>query len=71
MHRTITQELLDWKNSVNKKPLVLKGARQVGKTYSLLHFGKTFYEEKGYKCHYIDFYKAENIYSLEVKKTSE
>ena len=35
MKRKITQKLLDWKNKPNHKPLILKGARQVGKTYIL------------------------------------
>lgn len=40
MERTIYQQLLDWKTSVHRKPLILQGARQVGKTYILKHFGK-------------------------------
>ena len=32
MERNATELLVKWKNSVNRKPLVLKGARQVGKT---------------------------------------
>lgn len=48
MDRKITKSLIDWKNSPNRKPLVLFGARQVGKTYSLLAFGKEYYREVAY-----------------------
>ena len=37
-----------WKNSVHRKPLSLQGARQVGKTYSILEFGRTHYENVAY-----------------------
>ena len=37
-----------WKNSVHRKPLNLQGARQVGKTYSILEFGRTHYENVAY-----------------------
>ncbi len=48
MDRKITKKLIAWKNSKNRKPLVLFGARQVGKTYSLLAFGKEHYREVAY-----------------------
>jgi predicted AAA+ superfamily ATPase len=41
MQRKITSELLAWKGSKDRKPLILNGARQIGKTYSLAEFGKT------------------------------
>ena len=44
MHRKITIFLDYWKNSKYRKPLILQGARQVGKTYSVLEFGRTHYE---------------------------
>ncbi|OGT22618.1 MAG: hypothetical protein A3C55_00105, partial [Gammaproteobacteria bacterium RIFCSPHIGHO2_02_FULL_42_13] len=44
MERTITHQLLAWKQSKRRKPLVLEGARQVGKTYSVLHFGENEYK---------------------------
>jgi len=40
--RKISQELLVWKNSTNRKPLVLRGARQVGKTTVINHFAESF-----------------------------
>ena len=42
MKRAIMKELLAWKNSGRRKPLVLRGARQVGKTWVLEEFGRTF-----------------------------
>lgn len=48
MERLITKKLLDWKNSPRRKPLLIKGARQVGKTYTLLDFGKKYYENVVY-----------------------
>lgn len=39
--------LLEWKNSTNKKCIIIKGARQVGKTYLVRAFGKTEYENFG------------------------
>ncbi|MDD2400902.1 MAG: ATP-binding protein [Clostridia bacterium] len=48
MKRKITQFLLEWKESSYRKPLILQGARQVGKTYSILDFGKTYYENVAY-----------------------
>lgn len=42
MKRRIMQELLKWKDSKRRKPLVLRGARQVGKTWVLEEFGKSF-----------------------------
>ena len=40
MKRFITDKLIKWKNSKDRKPLILKGARQVGKTYVLKDFGE-------------------------------
>ena len=48
MKRNITKELLSWKESVFRKPLILQGARQVGKTYSVLEFGREHYEHVVY-----------------------
>ena len=43
MKRSITNELKKWKESPYRKPLILYGARQIGKTYSVLDFGKREY----------------------------
>ena len=48
MFRKITQFLLEWKENPYRKPLILEGARQVGKTYSILDFGRRYYENVAY-----------------------
>lgn len=48
MKRNIEKALLDWKNSTARKPLLIFGARQIGKTYSMLEFGKEFYDNVAY-----------------------
>lgn len=48
MKRELENELLKWKESHNRKPLILKGARQVGKTWILKEFGKNNYESVAY-----------------------
>ena len=44
MKREIINELIKWKESKNRKPLIVQGARQVGKTYIIKEFGKKYYE---------------------------
>lgn len=48
MYRKIMDYLKEWKHSEHRKPLILQGARQVGKTYSILEFGRTCYENVAY-----------------------
>ena len=48
MYRDVINQLVAWKNSEDRKPLVVLGARQVGKTYSLLDFGKKHYKYVAY-----------------------
>ena len=48
MYRKIMKYLETWKNNEYRKPLILQGARQVGKTYSILEFGRTHYENVAY-----------------------
>ncbi len=48
MRRYIKEQLLEWKNRKDRKPLILKGARQVGKTYILKEFGEEEYENVAY-----------------------
>ncbi len=48
MERLILKKLLDWKNSPYRKPLILKGVRQVGKTWILREFGRRYYENTAY-----------------------
>lgn len=48
MRRYIKEQLIEWKNRKDRKPLILKGARQVGKTYILKEFGEEQYENIAY-----------------------
>lgn len=48
MRRYIKEKLIEWKNRKDRKPLILKGARQVGKTYILKEFGEEQYENIAY-----------------------
>ena len=51
MYRDKIEDLKKWKDSLNRKPLIIRGARQVGKTWIMKEFGSKFYE----KCAYINF----------------
>jgi hypothetical protein len=51
MRRQAMQVLMDWKRRSDRKPLLIRGARQVGKTWLMKEFGKTEYQ----KCAYINF----------------
>ena len=48
MERKMSKKLLEWKNDKEKTPLILYGARQVGKTYTILSFGKENYKNVAY-----------------------
>ena len=59
MYRNISEELLRWKGSPYRKTLLLRGARQVGKTYSAREFGKQF-------KHYVEinFEEDKNVHAF-------
>ena len=48
MKRTVTEKLLAWKNNQSRKPLVVYGARQIGKTHSIMEFGTSNYASVAY-----------------------
>lgn len=48
MERLLMQELVKWKGKQNRKPLIIKGARQVGKTWLMKEFGKRCFENVVY-----------------------
>lgn len=48
MERFVLEKMLKWKNSKYRKPLILKGVRQVGKTWALKEFGRRYYENTAY-----------------------
>lgn len=57
MERFAIQQLKAWKENPRRKPLVLMGARQVGKTWLMKEFGRKFYE----KVAYVSFFNNETI----------
>ena len=60
MERTAYQALLKWKNNAHRKPLVIKGARQVGKTWLMKEFGNNEFESVAY----INFEKVTQLADL-------
>jgi predicted AAA+ superfamily ATPase len=48
MYRKVFEYLKSWRNNKYRKPLIIQGARQVGKTYSVLEFGKECYDNVAY-----------------------
>ena len=48
MYRNAIEQLYKWKKKKNKKPLIIRGARQVGKTWLMKHFGQAAYEKTVY-----------------------
>ncbi|WP_288887876.1 ATP-binding protein [uncultured Eubacterium sp.] len=48
MERKIMEDLCSWKNKKSRKPLILQGARQVGKTWIMKEFGKRYYKNVAY-----------------------
>ncbi|MBA4408730.1 MAG: AAA family ATPase [Bacteroidota bacterium] len=61
MERQITAKLLDWKSSATRKPLIVRGARQVGKSYSITEFGNKYFEGA---IHVINFEKRIDWHSI-------
>ena len=51
MFRKVMHDLIHWKNRPDRKPLIIRGARQVGKTWLMREFGRTEY----HRCAYINF----------------
>ena len=48
MEREIMKKLVEWKDSPDRKPLLLTGVRQCGKTYVLKDFGNRYFEDTAY-----------------------
>src|SRR3989304_3038508 len=57
MKRAAKESLNNWKLSSTRKPLILRGARQVGKTYILKEFGSAAFP----RCHYVNFEEDESL----------
>ena len=60
MKRKITDKLVSWKDSKRRKPLLLTGVRQCGKTYSLKAFGHDYFENTVY----VNFEESEKLSSI-------
>lgn len=60
LRRNAIWDLEQWKNSEERKPMVLKGARQVGKTWLMKEFGKNYYAN----CVYFNFDEEEELKSV-------
>ncbi|MCD8118035.1 MAG: ATP-binding protein [Lachnospiraceae bacterium] len=48
MYRKAIEQLVEWKSDPNRKPLILRGARQVGKTWLMKEFGENYYKNYAY-----------------------
>ena len=72
MKRTLYKSLLAWKNDPDRKPLMLEGARQVGKTWLLKEFGKNEYDNLVY-VNFHDTPEAQNLFrqNLDVHRIME
>lgn len=60
MYREAILKLESWKNSSHRKPLIIKGARQVGKTWLMKEFGKKYYRQ----CAYVSMDENERMESV-------
>lgn len=60
MYREAIVKLEQWKNSPHRKPLILRGARQVGKTWLMQEFGRKNYS----RCAYISMDENERMESV-------
>lgn len=60
LKRKIESALIDWKNTPNHSPLIIKGCRQCGKTYSVRQFAKTHYKHEVY----LNFFKNPSYISI-------
>lgn len=64
MQRYALKHLINWKNKKNHKPLVIQGARQVGKTWLMQEFGKKYYEQVAYINFDVDV-KSREIFDVD------
>ena len=63
MQRDVSDQLIEWKESALRKPLILRGARQVGKTWVLEEFGRKNFAG----CHYLNFEESEQLQAVFAK----
>ncbi len=67
MKRLINDKLYEWSKSDNNAPLFVVGARQIGKTYSVMHLAENYYKDKYI---YINFLDKDEYYKLLKDKTN-
>ena len=60
LKRKVEQVLLNWKNTPNHSPLIIKGCRQCGKTFSVRNFAKQYYKHEVY----LNFFKNPSYISI-------
>jgi len=60
MQRELLQNLINWRNKADRKPLIIRGARQVGKTWLMKEFGKSQYKNIAY----VNFETALSLHSI-------
>ena len=58
MKRFALEKLIEWKDKQNRKPLIIRGARQVGKTWLMKEFGRICFE----KVAYVSFYRCKKYF---------
>jgi len=70
MKRLIDEQLLAWKNRQDRKPLIVYGARQVGKTHSILEFGTKYYANIAY-CYFDNNEKLCELFEAGISSIQE
>jgi len=68
MKRKLIKDLMEWKNRKNHKPLILQGARQVGKTWIMKEFGRSQYKQVAY-INFDSNEKLANVFSIDLDTT--
>ena len=64
--RSVFEDFLKWKNSADRKPLIVEGARQIGKTWAMKRFGELHYKHTAY----FNFESSEDL-GREFEKTKD
>lgn len=64
MERLLMRELIKWKEKKNRKPLIIKGARQVGKTWLMKEFGKRYFENVVY-INFENNRRMQNVFEMD------
>lgn len=61
MKRLVIERFVEWKNQPRRKPLIVRGARQVGKTWAIKYFGENYFQGK---IHVVDLEKRPDWHSI-------